>query len=182
MSKTKLKFFTAYHLQTNGQTEVVNYSLGNLLHCIVCDHLTTWDQVLPMAEFTYNNLINRSTGISPFEAVTGTRPRLPVDFVSLPVEAQPSADADSFIRHMQQVHNYVRRHFSETMILIKNMQISVVVSFNLRNEIWLCFVIVLSAFRRAPTKSCTPTTPDHSRFSRKLDLMHMCWIYHQLLD
>ena len=109
-----------------------------------------------MAEFAYNNSVNRSTGISPFEAVTGTIPHLTADLVPLLVEARPSADADSFIRHMQQVHNYVRRNFSETMILIKNMQISVVVSFNLRNEIWLCFVIVLSAFRRAPTKVASP--------------------------
>ena len=72
MSKTKLKFSTAYHPQTDGQTEVINYSLENLLCCLVRDHLTTWDQVLPMAEFAYNNSVNRSTGIPPFEAVTGT--------------------------------------------------------------------------------------------------------------
>eukprot|EP00268_Persea_americana_P027145 TRINITY_DN26622_c0_g1_i3.p1 TRINITY_DN26622_c0_g1~~TRINITY_DN26622_c0_g1_i3.p1 ORF type:complete len:159 (+),score=14.35 TRINITY_DN26622_c0_g1_i3:59-478(+) len=83
MSKTKLKFSTAHHPQTDGQTEVVNCSLGNLLRCLVRDHLTTWDQVPPMAEFAYNNSINRSTGISPFEAVNGTIPRPPVDLVPL---------------------------------------------------------------------------------------------------
>ena len=52
-TKTKLHFSTAYHLQTDGQTEVVNRSIGQLLRCLVCDNITTWDQVLPMAEFAY---------------------------------------------------------------------------------------------------------------------------------
>ena len=70
LSNTKLKFSTAYHPQTDGQIEMVNRSLGQLLCCLVRDHITTWDQALPMDEFAYNNTVNRSTGISPFEAVT----------------------------------------------------------------------------------------------------------------
>eukprot|EP00268_Persea_americana_P065966 TRINITY_DN8890_c1_g1_i2.p1 TRINITY_DN8890_c1_g1~~TRINITY_DN8890_c1_g1_i2.p1 ORF type:complete len:101 (-),score=5.90 TRINITY_DN8890_c1_g1_i2:590-892(-) len=66
MSKTKLTFSTTYHPQTDGKKEVVNRSLGNLQRCLVRDHLTTWDQVLHMAEFAYNNSVNRSTRISPF--------------------------------------------------------------------------------------------------------------------
>ena len=120
MSKTKLKFSTAYHPQTDGQTEVINYSLENLLCCLVRDHLTTWDQVLPMVEFAYNNSVTRSTGISLFEAVTSTKSRLPLDLVSLLVEARPSADADIFIRHMQQVHEKVRRHILASNDLYKD--------------------------------------------------------------
>ena len=68
---TALKFSTTYHPQTDGQTEVINRSLGNLLRCLVGDKMTTWDEVLSV--FAFNNSVNRSTGLSPFEIVTGYR-------------------------------------------------------------------------------------------------------------
>ncbi|KAG6788335.1 hypothetical protein POTOM_004399 [Populus tomentosa] len=59
MVGTKLKFSTAYHPQTDGQTEVVNRSLGNLLRCLVSDHNRNWDLILPTAQFADNSSINR---------------------------------------------------------------------------------------------------------------------------
>ena len=46
---TKLKFSTAFHPQTNGQTKVVNHSLGNLLRCLVSEANRNWDSILPVA-------------------------------------------------------------------------------------------------------------------------------------
>jgi len=69
--ETALKFSTAYHPQTDGQTEVINRSLDNLLQCLAGERMTTWDEVLPVAEFAYNSLVNRSKWLSPFDAVTG---------------------------------------------------------------------------------------------------------------
>ncbi|GKA00849.1 putative nucleotidyltransferase, ribonuclease H [Tanacetum coccineum] len=66
MVNTQLNFSSAYHPQTDGQTEVVNRSLGNLLRCLVGDHVKAWDQKLCQAEFAHNHAVNRSTGFSPF--------------------------------------------------------------------------------------------------------------------
>jgi hypothetical protein len=63
---TDLAFSSAYHPQTDGQTEVVNRSLGDLLRSLVTEHHNSWDQILPQAEFAYNDSVNRSTGKSPF--------------------------------------------------------------------------------------------------------------------
>ncbi|XP_018424228.1 PREDICTED: dynein beta chain, flagellar outer arm-like [Nanorana parkeri] len=75
---------TAYHPQTNGQTERVNQSLEQYLRCY-CTHLhDDWSQVLPLAEFAYNNATSSSTQLSPFYANYGFHPK------SLPTSSLPS--------------------------------------------------------------------------------------------
>jgi hypothetical protein len=72
---TNLSFISAYHPQTDGQIEVVNMSLGNLLRSLVTEQGRQWDQILIQEEFSFNNSVNRSTGKSPFEIVYGIQPR-----------------------------------------------------------------------------------------------------------
>lgn len=72
---TKISFNSAYHPQTDGQTKVVNKSLGNLLRIFAGEHPKQWDQVLAEAEYAYNDSPNRSTGQSPFHIVYGMHPR-----------------------------------------------------------------------------------------------------------
>jgi hypothetical protein len=54
---------------------VVNRSLGDLLRSLVTEHHNQWDHILPHAEFSYNDSINRSIGQSPFQVVYGMQPR-----------------------------------------------------------------------------------------------------------
>ncbi|KAK2395373.1 putative mitochondrial protein [Trifolium repens] len=51
---TKLRLSSAYHPQTDGQTERTNQSLEDLLRACVLDDRGSWDDVLPLIEFTYN--------------------------------------------------------------------------------------------------------------------------------
>ncbi|KAL6541797.1 hypothetical protein OROGR_011283 [Orobanche gracilis] len=89
MVNTQLQFSSAYHPQTDGQTEVVNRSLGNMLRCLVGD-LQSWDSKLCTAKFAHNLAVNRSTGYSPFQVVYGFVPRTPTDFA--PALAPPNTD------------------------------------------------------------------------------------------
>jgi len=104
---TKLKFSTAYHPQTDGQTEVVNRSLGNLLRCLVGENTRNWDLYLPRAEFAYNDSVNRSTGKSPFEIVHGYKPHTPLDLVPLPVHTRVSESTENFAQHIKDLHKEI---------------------------------------------------------------------------
>ncbi|GJY38126.1 RNA-directed DNA polymerase [Tanacetum coccineum] len=78
---SKLQFSSSHHPQTDGQTEVVNRSLGNLLRSLIGDNAKQWDLILPQAEFAYNRSVNRTTNKSPFEVVYGQNPITPLDLV-----------------------------------------------------------------------------------------------------
>ena len=53
----KLTTSTAYHPQTDGQTEHVNQKMEQFLHLFVNEHQDDWDELLPLGEFAYNNHI-----------------------------------------------------------------------------------------------------------------------------
>jgi hypothetical protein len=116
---TRLKFSNTFHPQTDGQTEVVNRSLGNLLRCLITDHHATWDLLLPHAEFAYNNYVHQSTGLSPFEIVTGRRPQVPLDLTPLPLNASSSQGAEDFALHIQNLHAEIRRKLVITVATYK---------------------------------------------------------------
>jgi transposase InsO family protein len=52
---TKLNFSSAYHLQTDGQTESTNQILEDMLRACTLQYGTSWNKSLPYAEFSYNN-------------------------------------------------------------------------------------------------------------------------------
>jgi len=70
---TKLTMSSAYHPQTDGQSERTIQSLEDLLRTCILDHLGAWDEVLPLIEFTYNNSFHASIGMAPYEALYGRR-------------------------------------------------------------------------------------------------------------
>ena len=107
-----LKFSSAFHPQTDGQTEVVNRSLGNMLRCLVGVKQGVWDLILSIAEFSYNNSVNRSIGKSLFQIVNGYSARTPIDLVPLPPHMCVSESAENFAKHIQDLHAEIRRKIS----------------------------------------------------------------------
>ncbi|CAJ2645709.1 unnamed protein product [Trifolium pratense] len=75
---TKLRLSSAYHPQTDGQSERTIQSLEDLLRACVLEQGVSWDSCLPLIEFTYNNSFHSSIGMAPFEALYGRRCRTPL--------------------------------------------------------------------------------------------------------
>jgi hypothetical protein len=104
LSHTMLDFSSAHHPQTDGQTEVVNRSLGALLRSLVGENLKSWDLQLYQAEFTYNRSVNRSTGLSPFTIIYGGNPRTPLNLAPLPDLKRTNTRVEDLIAHIKEGH------------------------------------------------------------------------------
>ena len=67
----KLHFTSGYHPEGDGQTERVNQTLEQCLRIFTNYQQDNWSSLLPLAEFSYNNAPNATTGVSPFFANKG---------------------------------------------------------------------------------------------------------------
>ncbi|GJZ26779.1 putative reverse transcriptase domain-containing protein [Tanacetum coccineum] len=75
---TNLDMSTAYHPETDGQSERTIQTLEDMLRACVIDFGSDWDKHLPLAEFSYNNSYHASIKAAPFEALYGRKCRSPV--------------------------------------------------------------------------------------------------------
>ena len=74
MQGVKHKMSTAYHPQTDGQSEVLNRCVEGYLRCMCHDTPLDWAKWLPLAEFWYNSNFHTATQKTPFEVVYGMPP------------------------------------------------------------------------------------------------------------
>ena len=72
---------TAYHPQTDGQTEQVNAVLEDMLRACVLSSKGSWESWLPLVEFAYNNSYQESIKMAPLEALYGRKCRTPLNWV-----------------------------------------------------------------------------------------------------
>ncbi|GJV93491.1 putative reverse transcriptase domain-containing protein [Tanacetum coccineum] len=75
---TQLDLSTAYHPETDGQSERTIQTLEDMLRACVIDFGSSWDRHLPLVEFSYNNSYHASIKAAPFEALYGRKCRSPV--------------------------------------------------------------------------------------------------------
>ena len=115
MLDTKLTKSTAFHPQTDGQTEVVNRMIVHILRMYNSKHPRTWDESLPYVQHSYNRALHSSIGHSPFQVGLGFQPLCPID-IAMPFAAaqvdsahvQSEVDkASSFIERIQHIRQQV---------------------------------------------------------------------------
>ncbi|GJP84276.1 hypothetical protein CLOP_g14339 [Closterium sp. NIES-67] len=93
---TRLQFSSAYHPQTDGQTERTNQTMEQLFRTN-CPDRKTWEDVLPMLEFSYNNAPSATTNHSTFYLNYGMDPTVPI---STNVESQVPR-SQQFVEELQ---------------------------------------------------------------------------------
>ncbi|KAI3701723.1 hypothetical protein L6452_27010 [Arctium lappa] len=75
---TRLHLSMAFHPQTDGQSERTIHTLEDMLRACAIDFGGSWDQYLPLAEFSYNNSFHSSIGRPPYEMLYGRKCRTPI--------------------------------------------------------------------------------------------------------
>ncbi|GBG83578.1 hypothetical protein CBR_g37296 [Chara braunii] len=110
---TQLRFSSSYHPQTDGQTEITNRTLGDIVRNIVCDN-QQWDLHLAHTEIAYNQAVSPATGMSPYYCDLGYHPRVPADFLR-PSQMHPDTCCpalDDWVAHMTSIMKIAHEHIA----------------------------------------------------------------------
>nr|GEX12537.1 putative reverse transcriptase domain, ribonuclease H-like domain, aspartic peptidase domain protein [Tanacetum cinerariifolium] len=90
--RTNLDMSTAYHLETDGQSEITIQTLEDMLRACIIDFGNGWVKHLPLVEFSYNNSYHASIKAAPFEALYGQKCRSPVCWAEIKQRIQTARD------------------------------------------------------------------------------------------
>ena len=100
---TKLSLSTAFHPQTDGQSERTIQTLEDMLRACVLDFSGSWDTHLSLIEFAYNNSFHSSIGMAPYEALYGRPCRSPTCWLEVGERALLGPDLVQETTHNVQI-------------------------------------------------------------------------------
>ena len=116
LSGTRLRMSTAYHPQSDGQTEVMNRILEQYLRAFVHSQPSQWFRFLPLAEWSYNTSLHSGSGYTPFEVIYGKPPP------SLPQYLAGTSNneaVDSLLTSRQELHDTLQRRLLKAQASMK---------------------------------------------------------------
>ncbi len=111
----KTSLSTAYHPQTDGQTERLNQEVEQYLRLFINHRQDDWVDWLAIAQFSYNNRIQSSTGFSPFYLNYGLHPRTPNDVI----RETPVVNANEFAEKISKMHEETRAALQKASLDMK---------------------------------------------------------------
>jgi len=107
-----LHFTSSYHPEGDGQTEHSKQTLEQYLQ-IYCNYQQdNWADLLPLAEFTYNNAPSATTGVSPFFANKGYHPNISV----YPEHDMTSTRAHDYTVDLESLHQYLHEEMANAQL------------------------------------------------------------------
>ena len=118
---TKLTFSTAFHPQTDGQSERTIQTLEDMLRACILDFKGSWEKHLPLVEFSYNNSFHASIGMAPYEALYERKCRSPSHWDEVgerkllgPEILQQTSDIINNIRQRMKVAQDRQKSYADT--------------------------------------------------------------------
>ena len=100
----ELHFTSGYHPEGDGQTERLNQTLEQYLRIYCNFQQDDWSELLPLAEFAYNNAPSSATGVSPFFANKGYHPQV----VVTPELDELNDRAHNFVVNLEELHQMLQ--------------------------------------------------------------------------
>lgn len=128
---------TAYHQQANGQAERTNSTLEQYLRCFLNYQQDDWADLLPMAQFCYNNTIHSSINMTPFFACLGYHPRFSVN---VPRVAVNNPRAEHRLQGLQELQEDLKFHIeyaNEAHERSYNNRTREQPTLNVNDKVWL---------------------------------------------
>ena len=103
---TRLTMSTAFHPQTDGQSERTIQVLEDMLRACVLDHKGSWEEHFPLVEFAYNNSYQASIQMAPYEELYGRPCRSPLCWTEV---GESSITGPNLIRDTSEKVNLIRQ-------------------------------------------------------------------------
>ena len=112
---TQCRLSTAFHPQTDGQTERYNRTLEEVLRHFISPDMTNWAKLLPMVEFALNSYVHESTRQTPFFLTYGRHPPSPLDLTFQVTQQEGYAEGQT----LQDAWRETRRLLQEANVKMK---------------------------------------------------------------
>ncbi|SJL12751.1 uncharacterized protein ARMOST_16182 [Armillaria ostoyae] len=129
---------TAFHPQTDGQTERVNQEIEKYLRIFVNFKQMDWPEWLPLAAFQHNNRIHSATGKSPFFVNFGRNPRIAPDSHSHTMLRTPASE--EFKTTMKLIHDETKVALEKAATQMKNQydkRKKAAIEYQTGDKVWL---------------------------------------------
>jgi uncharacterized membrane protein len=110
MLEVRQRMSTAFHPQTDGQTERVNQTLEAFVRTFCGHDMKDWEELLPIAEYAYNNSVSASTKFSPFFVNYGYNPR-----TNWPKDQPPvNPTSSNYVHWLKAIHEECETNLART--------------------------------------------------------------------
>ena len=131
-----LHFTSGYHPEGDGQTERANQTLKQYLWSYCNYQQDNWSELLPLAEFMYNNAPSATTGVSPFFANKDYHPNISV----YPEHDMTSAWAHEYAVDLDSLHQYLCEEMANAQLCYQgpaNAKRSLALDFKVSDQVYV---------------------------------------------